>query len=55
MVKFEKCAYIKIRTALKETTISNHNEFINVYGEAAYSLVTIRIWVACFNAGQSEL
>jgi histone-lysine N-methyltransferase SETMAR len=55
MTEFEQRAYIKIRTALNETPASIHFDLMNVYGNSAYSLVTIRRWVARFKAGQSEL
>jgi len=55
MFENEQRAYIKIRTALNETPISIHNNLVSVYGEAAYSLVTIRRWVVRFKAGKTDL
>ena len=48
MENFEQRTYIKVRTALNETTASIRNDLIKVYGDAAYSLATIRRWVARF-------
>ena len=36
MFEFEQRAYIKIRTALNETSTSIYNDLVKVYGEAAY-------------------
>ena len=54
MVKVER-AYIKVSASLNQSAIAIHDNFVKVYGEAAYSYLSAARWAASSKVGESNL
>jgi histone-lysine N-methyltransferase SETMAR len=49
--KMDQRVYIKMRTTLNESPTAIHAELVKIYGESAYSYITVTRWVRRFKEG----